>query len=348
MEFRAIGLMSGTSLDGLDICFAKFIKSNTSWSFEILHAETFPYSQHWDTQLRKAIFLKAEDLLALNSEYGFYLGNCVQEFIQRNHLENIDLISSHGHTIFHQPQRKFTLQIGDGRAIKIINKIPVVYDFRSQDVLMNGNGAPLVPIGDELLFSEFDACLNIGGFSNISFKNDGKRIAFDICPVNIVLNQYAQNLGKDYDENGDLAKKGIINNDILSALNYLEFYQQIPPKSLGIEWVNEHILPLLKNESAENILATFTEHAAIQIAETFNQNKLKKVLFTGGGTFNTFLIEKIKEKTDSEIIIPEKKLIDFKEALIFAFMGVLRMNNEINILSSTTGSSADHCSGILL
>lgn len=348
MEFRAIGLMSGTSLDGLDICFAKFIKSNTSWSFEILHAETFPYTQHWDTQLRKAIFLKAEDLLALNSEYGFYLGNCVQEFVQRNQLENIDLISSHGHTIFHQPQRKFTLQIGDGRAIKIINKIPVVYDFRSQDVLMNGNGAPLVPIGDELLFSEFDACLNIGGFSNISFKNDGKRIAFDICPVNIVLNQYAQNLGKNYDENGDLAKKGSINNDILSALNSLEFYQQIPPKSLGIEWVNENISPILKNESAENILATFTEHAAIQIAETFNKNKLKKVLFTGGGTFNTFLIEKLKEKTDSEIIIPEKKLIDFKEALIFAFMGVLRMNNEINILSSTTGSSADQCSGILL
>lgn len=348
MEFRAIGLMSGTSLDGLDICLVKFIKSNHGWNYEILQAETFPYSQHWETQLRRAIFLNAEELLALNSEYGFYLGKCVEEFIQRNSLQNIDLISSHGHTIFHQPQRKFTLQIGDGRAIKIINKTPVVYDFRSQDVLMGGNGAPLVPIGDELLFSEFDACLNIGGFSNISFKKEEKRIAFDICPVNIVLNQYAQSLGKEYDENGDFARKGNINIDILSALNSLEFYKKNPPKSLGIEWVNEEIFQILKGETSENILSTFTEHAAFQIAETFNENKLKKILFTGGGTFNTFLIEKIKEKTDSEIIIPEKKLIDFKEALIFAFMGVLRMNNEINILSSTTGSSSNHCSGILL
>lgn len=348
MEFHAIGLMSGTSLDGLDICYAIFTKSSYGWKYEIIRAETFPYAQHWDTKLRKAISLNSEDLLALHSEYGFYLGNCVNEFIQRNSLEQIDVIASHGHTIFHQPHRKFTLQIGDGRAIKIINKIPVAYDFRSQDVLMGGNGAPLVPIGDELLFSEFDACLNIGGFSNISFKNEGKRIAFDICPVNIVLNQFAQNLGKDYDENGDFARKGKINAEILAALNALDFYQQNPPKSLGIELVKAHVFPLLKNETAENILATFTEHAAFQMAETFNKNQLKKVLFTGGGTFNHYLLERVKEKTSAEIIIPEKKLIDFKEALIFAFMGVLRMNNEINILSSATGSSADHCSGILL
>ena len=348
MEFRAIGLMSGTSLDGLDICLAKFVKSNVGWNFEILHAETFHYSQHWDTKLRKAIFLSAEDLLSLNSEYGFYLGKCVEEFIKRNSLQNIDLISSHGHTIFHQPQRKFTLQIGDGRAIKIINKIPVVYDFRSQDVLMGGNGAPLVPIGDNLLFSQFDACLNIGGFSNISFENDVKRVAFDICPVNIVLNEFAQKLGKKYDENGDFARKGIINQKILTTLNSLEFYHQNAPKSLGIEWVNENIFPVLKEESPENILATFTEHTAFQIAEIFNKHHFKNVLFTGGGTFNQYLIECIREKTSTQIVVPENKLVEFKEALIFAFMGVLRMKNEINILSSATGSSADHCSGILL
>lgn len=348
MECRAIGLMSGTSLDGLDICFAKFIFLQGVWKYEILHAETFPYSQHWETKLRKAIFLNAEDLMALHSEYGFYLGKCVEEFIGRNSLENIDVISSHGHTIFHQPDRKFTLQIGDGRAIKIINQIPVIYDFRSQDVLMGGNGAPLVPIGDELLFSEFDACLNIGGFSNISFKNEGKRIAFDIGPVNIVLNEFAQKLGKQYDENGDFAKNGTVNKKILSDLNALEFYRRVPPKSLGIEWVKEHVFPLLNNESSEDILATFTEHAAFQMADTFNKNKLKRVLCTGGGTFNQYLIEKIRNKTSAEIIIPEKKLVDFKEALIFSFMGVLRMNNEINILSSATGSSANHCSGILI
>jgi anhydro-N-acetylmuramic acid kinase len=348
MEFRAIGLMSGTSLDGLDICFARFKKINSGWNFDILHTEIFPYSQHWTTKLQKAIFLNAEDLLALNSEYGFYLGKCVEEFIERNSLKNIDLISSHGHTVFHQPQRKFTCQIGDGRAIKIVNNIPVVYDFRSQDVLMNGNGAPLVPIGDELLFSEFDACLNIGGFSNISFKKNGIRKAFDICPVNSVLNVFAKNLGKTFDENGDFAKNGMVNEEILSTLNSIPFYQQNSPKSLGIEWVNEHVFPVLKGETTANILATFTEHVAFQIAETFNQNNLKNVLFTGGGTYNKFLIDSIESKTSTEIKIPKKVLIDFKEALIFAFIGVLRKNNEINILSSATGSSADHCSGILV
>ena len=276
------------------------------------------------------------------------MGEKAKEFIERYSLKNIDLIASHGHTVFHQPQKKFTLQIGDGRAIKILNKIPVVYDFRSQDVLMGGNGAPLVPIGDELLFSDFDACLNIGGFSNISFKKEGKRIAFDICPVNIVLNKFAQDLGKNYDEKGDFARNGKVNFEILTLLNSLPFYQENPPKSLGIEWVNEHVSPLLINESAENILATFTEHAAFQIAEIFNKNQIRKILFTGGGTYNSYLIERIRSKTETQIIIPENKLIDFKEALIFALMGVLRINNEINVLSSATGSSQDHSSGIIV
>lgn len=348
MNFHAIGLMSGTSLDGLDICFAKFSKENSVWKFEILKAETFSYPGIWENQLRNSIHLKSEELLALNSEYGFYLGEKVQEFIAKNSLKNIDLIASHGHTVFHQPKKKFTLQIGDGRAIKILNKIPVVYDFRSQDVLLGGNGAPLVPIGDELLFSEFDGCLNIGGFSNISFKQNGERVAFDICPVNIVLNKFAKKLGKNYDENGAFARKGIVNKTILSNLNSLKFYTENPPKSLGIEWVNQNILPVLKDETPENILATFTEHAAIQIAETFNNFSLKKVLFTGGGTYNSYLLERIKSKTKTEIIVPEKNLIDFKEALIFAFMGVLKMNGKINVLSSATGSSENHSSGILL
>ncbi|WP_262486340.1 anhydro-N-acetylmuramic acid kinase [Flavobacterium sp. B17] len=207
MVFHAIGLMSGTSLDGLDICFARFENKN-SWTFEILKAETLPYSGNWEEKLRNSIYLSAEELLALNSEYGFYLGKAVKNFIKKNQLENVDLIASHGHTVFHQPQKKFTLQIGDGRAIKLETNLPVIYDFRSQDVLMGGNGAPLVPIGDELLFSQYDACLNLGGFSNISLKIKDQRIAFDIAPVNIVLNKLAQKLNKNFDENGDLANRG--------------------------------------------------------------------------------------------------------------------------------------------
>ena len=347
MIFHAIGLMSGTSLDGLDVCFAKFEKQNSVWKFEISQAETFPYSEKWENKLRNSIHLSAEELLELHSEYGFYLGNAAKNFIQKNNLENINVIASHGHTVFHQPQKKFTLQIGDGRAIKIETNLPVVYDFRSQDVLMGGNGAPLVPIGDELLFSEYDACLNLGGFSNISLRLNDKRIAFDIAPVNIILNKLAQKLNQNFDENGQLAQQGKINFELLEKLNSLEFYKQTHPKSLGIEWCNEHIFPLFGNLDAKDLLATFTEHSAEQISKIFNQYQLKKVLFTGGGTYNSFLIEKIKDKTNSEIIIPEKEIIDFKEALIFAFMGVLRINGEVNVLSSATGSSHHHSSGII-
>ncbi|MDR6368964.1 anhydro-N-acetylmuramic acid kinase [Chryseobacterium bernardetii] len=346
MKTLAIGLMSGTSLDGLDICLAEFEKQD-KWTFQILKAETVTYSEDWETQLRNSIHLSSEDLLELHSEYGFYLGQQVKKFIHQHRLENIDLIASHGHTVFHQPKRKFTLQIGDGKAIKLETGLPVIYDFRSQDVLMKGNGAPLVPIGDELLFSSYSACLNLGGFSNISLRSEGKRIAFDIAPVNIVLNYLAHQLHKNFDENGALAAKGKTDETLLNQLNVLDFYHIPHPKSLGIEWCHQHIFPLLENIETLDALATFTEHAAQQIANVINQYSIKDILITGGGAYNTFLIEKIRAKTKAEVIIPEKEIINYKEALIFAFMGVLKMNNEINVLSSATGSTEDHCSGVI-
>lgn len=339
--------MSGTSLDGLDICYSKFTKNDSDWDFEILKCETIPYSSVWEYDLKNAIHLSSEKLLELNSEYGFYLGKKTQEFISKNNIKEIDLISSHGHTVFHQPKNKFTLQIGDGRAIKIKTNKTVVYDFRSQDVLLGGNGAPLVPIGDELLFSEFDACLNLGGFSNISLKRNGKRIAFDICPVNIILNEFSLKLGKKYDENGDLARSGNIDENLLKEINNLKFYQEKAPKSLGIEWINDTIFPLIKDQEQEDILATFTEHSALQIAKIFDEFEIKNVLITGGGTYNSYLIEKIKAKTKTEIQIPEKEIIEYKEALIFAFMGVLRSLNLNNVLASATGSLYDHSSGLI-
>ncbi|MDO5615740.1 MAG: anhydro-N-acetylmuramic acid kinase [Cruoricaptor ignavus] len=345
----AIGLMSGTSLDGLDICYSSFHKNkNNIWHFEIIKAETLEYSKKWEKKLREAIHLKSEDLLALHSEYGFYLGECVQKFIKQNNLKKIDVIASHGHTVFHQPERKFTLQIGDGRAIKIINQIPTVYGFRSQDVLMNGNGAPLVPIGDELLFSEYAACLNIGGFSNISLKENNQRIAFDICPVNIVLNDFAKKLGQNFDKNGELAKNGIVNEKALKQLNSLKYYSQKIPKSLGIEWVIKEVSPILKKLNPQEALATFTEHSAEKIAETLNHYQSENVLITGGGAYNQFLIERIKAKTKTSIIIPNNDLVEYKEALVFALMGVLRTQNENNVIASATGSSEDHCSGIYI
>ena len=338
--------MSGTSLDGLDICYAKFWKENTNWKFEICSAETYPYNDEWRNKLENAFCSTAESLAQLHSEFGFYLGKQVKQFIKTNSIEKIDLIASHGHTVFHNPKSKYTTQIGDGRAIKICTELPTIYDFRTQDVLLGGNGAPLVPIGDELLFSEYDACLNLGGFSNISFKKENKRIAFDICPVNIVLNELSKQLGQEYDEDGLLAKKGTVYSTVLQDLNELPFYHNLPPKSLGKEWVEKYIKPILSELETSEALATFTEHCAIQIATIFNQNRLKTILCTGGGTYNSFLIERIKHHSTSEIIIPDSDIINFKEALIFAFMGVLNKVSENNILSSATGSLQDHKSGI--
>ncbi|CAA7195829.1 anhydro-N-acetylmuramic acid kinase [Chryseobacterium potabilaquae] len=346
MTIHAIGLMSGTSLDGLDICLAKFQRKD-QWSFQIIKAETISYPKEWEDKLKNAIYANTEQLLELNSEYGFYLGKLVDNFIHQYDIKDISLISSHGHTIFHQPHKKFTLQIGDGRAIKIATNLPTIYDFRTQDVLMGGNGAPLVPIGDELLFSEYDACLNLGGFSNISLKVNNERIAFDIVPVNIVLNKLAQKFNKDFDKNGDLAKEGKINNELLHTLNSLDFYNKSHPKSLGVEWCHKNIFPLFNSFATLDILATFTEHIAQQISNVINQYTLKNILFTGGGTYNQYLIEKIKSKTTGEIVIPESQIIDYKEALIFAFMGILRFNQEINVLASATGSARDHSSGII-
>ena len=341
--------MSGTSLDGLDLCYAYFTKNNDGiWNFEILKADTIPYSKKWEQKLRDCMKLNATDLYKLNSEYGYLLAEQVKDFIQKNKISEIDVIGSHGHTVFHQPQKKFTVQIGDGRAINIVNKIPVVYDFRSQDVLLGGNGAPLVPIGDELLFSRYDACLNLGGFSNISFKVSHQRIAFDICPVNIVFNHYAKKLRKNYDEDGNIARTGTINEKVLQKLNSLKFYTEKGPRSLGKEWVLKEIYPTLKSLKNEDALATFTEHAAEKISGIFNEYQLKDVLITGGGAYNTYMIERIKQKSKTTIIKPNKEIIDFKEALIFAFMAALKLKNENNVLASVTGSSADHCTGLMV
>ena len=271
--------MSGTSLDGLDICYVHFTKQ-TKWSYKILSAETIPYNVDWENRLRNAVNVSASEFCQLNSDYGFYLGHCVQDFIKKYQIPNVDLIASHGQTIFHQPQNFYTTQIGDGRAIKEVTGITTIYDFRSQDVIKGGNGAPLVPIGDQLLFSEFDACINLGGFSNISFDENGQRIAFDICPVNFVLNRYAKLLDYHYDNGGKLARKGHVDEHALELLNDLEFYKQSYPKSLGSEWVDQYFFKIIQNLSPIDALATCTKHASQQISNVINQHHFTKVLFS--------------------------------------------------------------------
>lgn len=345
--YHAIGLMSGTSLDGLDMIYVRF-QQTEHWNFKIIHCKTLSYDATWKKRLQEAIHLSGLDLMQLNADYGKFLGEKTQEFITDYQIDTLDLIASHGHTVFHQPQKGFTLQIGDGRWISEITKQKVVYDFRSQDVALGGQGAPLVPIGDALLFSNYDYCLNLGGFSNISYQHNNQRIAYDICAVNTVLNTLCNRLNLEYDEGGKIAQNGVINSELLQKLNDLDYYKQAAPKSLGIEYVNQFIFPLLESsaESTENQIATFTEHIAVQIAKVVHPKT--QLLITGGGAFNHFLIEKIKEKSECECIVPNADIINYKEALIFAFLGVLRNLNQINVLRSVTGASNNHSSGLIV
>lgn len=341
-----IGLMSGTSLDGLDICYVRF-DSNTE--FEILQTECIDYSVEMKNQLKSAYEMSAMELCEFDVEFGYFLGEQVKEFIHKNKIRKVDFVASHGQTIFHQPQKSFTLQIGNGAAIASRCQQKVVCDFRTQDVILGGQGAPLVPIGDELLFSNYDACLNLGGFSNISMNRNGKRIAFDICPINIVLNHYAKQLGFEYDKNGELAEQGHINTTLVEELNLLNFYHQPFPKSLGFEWVTNEFLTIVDKYdiSIEDKLRSCVEHFVIQIKNTFALYDINNVLITGGGVRNLFFINRLRELSAVEIIIPTDNLIDFKEALIFAFLGYRRVHNEINCLASVTGAGKDHSSGII-
>jgi anhydro-N-acetylmuramic acid kinase len=346
-----LGLMSGTSLDGLDIALCEFYDEDEKTQYQIVEAETIAYEEVWQQKLNKAHRLQSDELLLLHHEYGEQLGKIVNAFLLKHGVgkERVDLISSHGHTIFHQPDKGMTFQLGHGASIFKVAQIPVICDFRTQDVVYGGQGAPLVPIGDKLLFSEYDFCLNIGGIANVSFDNGNKRIAWDICPANMVLNYFAQKIGKKYDEGGRLAKDGNVNTQLLHELNNLDFYSMSPPKTLGREWVFDKIIPLVEkqNISVQDALATFVEHIAIQVSEVIGNDSKKSLLITGGGAYNNHLIERINNISDIIVKIPDNITIEFKEALIFALLGYLKSEGRNNILSSVTGAFKDHSSGIL-
>ena len=344
--YLVIGLMSGTSLDGIDLVYVQFDKKDYK-NFRILTADTISYTDYWKEKLQTAIHFPEEYLLKLDAKYGELLGTEINLFIKKNKIKNIDFIASHGHTVLHRPDDGITLQIGNGKVISEITNKKVVCDFRTQDVNYGGQGAPLVPIGDELLFSNYDYCVNLGGFANVSFKENENRIAFDICPVNIVLNHYVQKLGFEYDDKGKIASKGKIIKELLEKLNALDFYDKNPPKSLGLEWVQSTIFPMIDKMEHDIpiILRTFIEHSAIQIGKIIRNNK--SVLITGGGVFNSFLMGRIEFYAEIKIKIQSTELINYKEALIFAFLGVLRVENQVNCLRSVTGAKKDHSSGVI-
>jgi len=342
-SYNVAGMMSGTSFDGLDMVLCRFNREGDKWKYTITDCTTQPYTKKWKQEIEHAPQLSALQFILIHKEYGRFLGRSIKSFLKNR---PVDLIASHGHTIFHQPEKKLSFQLGDGSALAANSGITTISDFRSLDTEMGGQGAPLVPIGDELLFGDYDFCLNIGGFANVSCNKDGKRIAWDICPVNIVLNRIVRQFGVDYDEGGNSGRIGKCDFKLLERLNNLPYYSQKPPKSLGREWIEDYVIPLTDKAGLNtyDLLRTLYEHAAVQIRKCFENTKNARILATGGGVFNDFLIERI-EQQDITLIKPDNIIIKYKEALVFAFLGLLRHLGEENCLSSVTGASDNSCSG---
>lgn len=347
LPIQCIGLMSGTSVDGLDVCCATFDRKDGQWSFHIDCARGYDYP----AALKKTLGADVQKMSALefvtfHSAYGQFLGERVNDFMKEFGVKP-DIIASHGSTVFHEPQKKVMFQIGDGAAIAAVTGVPTVSDFRRLDIMLGGQGAPLVPVGDNLLFGQYDYCLNIGGFSNISFREGEKRIAFDISPVNYVINRFTRSIGLEMDRDGLIAAKGCVHEDLLEKLDALDYYHRPYPKSLGREWVEENVFPLLDASglALEDVLRTYYEHCARQLARVTVPGK--SVLVTGGGAYNKFLIERMRALSGCDIVIPEPAIIEYKEALIFAFLGVLYMLGEPSCLKSVTGAARDNVGGML-
>jgi anhydro-N-acetylmuramic acid kinase len=350
---KILGLMSGTSLDGLDLAYCHFTEQKGLWTFDIIKTKSISYATKQQTELKDAIHLSVEDLFQLHNSYGTWLGEQVLDFIEKNQLA-VDYVASHGHTTHHRPELGFTVQIGSGQHLANASKQHVICDFRTNDIALGGQGAPLVPIGDQLLFQEYDFCLNLGGISNVSFDVKGKRIAYDIGLANMILNYITRKINLAFDEGGVVARSGNIIPEMLRKLNGLNYYLLPHPKSIGYEWFLEQVVPIVDSTEAttEDLLHTSIHHICEKITQQIQQNTTKsgqKVLVTGGGALNTFLVDTLTDKigTEIRIVVPEKKLINFKEAMVFAFMGALRAKKEVNVFHSVTGATRNSSSGVL-
>lgn len=351
-NYTIIGLMSGTSLDGLDISYVNYFKKDNGWDFKLIHAATFEYPDDLLARIQNSSSLTAFQMEQLDQELGRFFALKVNEFRQTKSiaLEDVDYISSHGHTIFHQPSKGITLQIGCGTTLAYLTKLKVINDFRKKDVIAGGQGAPLVPIGDFLLFKQHaSSFLNIGGFANLSFEKNQQINAFDVCPANILINWYMRKIGHPFDKNGNIASSYPIDEQLLSELNSHPLYLEENPSSLALEWLESNVIPIIdKYEcSLETKIATITEFVAFQISKRLNKHALESVFITGGGAKNTHLVNRIATFYNGKMNIPEMDIIDFKEAIIFGFLGVLYLEQIPNCLASVTGAENDVIGGIL-
>ena len=357
MVYKVIGIMSGSSLDGLDICYTILEESRGEWKFDIQEAECRPYSEEWTDKLARAAQLDGGSFVRLHTAYGRFIGEQINQFVEKYSLQHkVDFIATHGHTVFHSPKEHTSFQIGDGASIAALTGLPVISDLRSLDVALGGQGAPIVPIGDKLLFGDFHYWLNIGGIVNITLQHQDKLLAFDVCTGNQALNSLAGAAGKEFDDDGKLARQGRLLLDVLGELNRQPYFQKLPPKSMSNDQAKALVFPVLSESPHHHLdlLRTVVQHIAEQVAEVIkrfpNPADPAKMLITGGGAFNNFLVETIQAQVEPlgvHVIVPYEQVVKYKEALVMALIGALRWREETNVMSMVTGSSRDSISGAL-
>jgi anhydro-N-acetylmuramic acid kinase len=350
-KFSAIGMMSGTSLDGMDLVFCEFESYDNEYSFQLILGETIPYAPDWQLKLSTATSLNGSDLMALHHAYGKLTGENINRFLKRNNIpQEVNFIAMHGHTVFHEPKAGYTFQLGDANDVAALTQTKVVADFRGLDMALGGRGAPLVPVGDLFLFPEYTYCLNLGGIANISIQQEGgDMIGFDICGCNILLDRLANVEGMPFDEYGYMAGKGNVIRSLLRELVNCRMETFLNKQSLSKEMILENEWEILKNSGAstEDKLATVCEYIVAMIKNSIPSKSQKRMLITGGGAFNKTLINRLNNTIEVEIVLPSKHLIQFREALIFAFLGLRRLENKYNCLSSVTGAKRNSAGGCI-
>jgi len=353
--YKVLGVMSGSSLDGLDLCISGFRQVENLWEGEIIASAAVSFPPHIYDRLGNARNLSALEITLLENEFTLFVAKALNENFNEH---DFSLIGFHGHTVFHNPSEGYTLQIGNGSLLSAECNKPVVYDFRRTDVALGGQGAPLVPVGDALLFNQYGGCLNLGGIANLSVipktGNTQKLSGYDVCACNQLLNNFAKQIGLSYDDGGRLAKLGDTSAELLTYYNSIPWLALPYPKSLGNEYVAQHYIANAPKLHPADGLATACDHIAQQISKAITDSGLQgEVLVTGGGAFNTFLIEEISKKlvqlnSNASLAISSPELIKFKEAHIFAFLGLLRCLEIENTWASVTGASKNAISGALV
>lgn len=347
--------MSGSSLDGLDIGIIDIIKKGNELSYEVIRCDTIEYSTEWKKSLTSLPNASAKELANNDMAYSRYMSELIRSFLKEE--DQIDYVSLHGHTLFHEPENGFTYQLGNGGVLSARLGLPVVCDFRSKDIGLGGKGTPLAPIVDSYFYNEYEVLINLGGICNLTFLSKKETIAWDVCPCNQLLNFLSEKMNLAYDKDGLIARNGKLNLDFLNILEKNPYYSEKYPKSLDNQYIKQNIIreldsytiPLEDQLHTTCIFVARQIKAAIQMAvKSLEVAWPEKILITGGSAHNAFLIQCIKEHCAPSVVsIPDETIINYKEIILMALCAYLRVNNQENTLSEVTGSSRNSIGGAI-